>query len=222
MAKAIASGDPRLLQKAGLETDVARLERLRAAHFDDQHAIRHAVSDAKRSIGSAERRIGQIEADIIRRRPTRGDAFAIEVEGKTYADRKTGGAALLNALRLKEFSKADGDWTIGSIAGFEIAASTRFLRRDQSRLDVTLERSGYAEGVDYDISLTGLGLISRLEHLLARFETELIQQRRALAEAQARLPAYEQRLGRPFGLEAELTARRGELAAIDTSLAANE
>jgi N12 class adenine-specific DNA methylase len=222
MAKAIASGDPRLLQKAGLETEVARLERLRAAHFDDQHAIRHAVSDAKRIVGAAERRIGQIEADIIRRRPTRGDTFAIEVEGKIHADRKTGGAALLNALRLKEFSKADGDWTVGSIAGFEITASTRFLRRDHTRLDVTLERSGYAEGVDYDISLTALGLISRLEHLLARFETELIQQRRVLGETRARLPAYEQRLGRPFGLEAELAAKRDELAAIDASLAAND
>lgn len=31
MAKAIASGDPRLMQKAGLEADIARLERLRAA-----------------------------------------------------------------------------------------------------------------------------------------------------------------------------------------------
>lgn len=35
MAKAIASGDQRLMQKAGLEADIARLERLRAAHTDD-------------------------------------------------------------------------------------------------------------------------------------------------------------------------------------------
>jgi hypothetical protein len=40
MAKAIASGDPRLMQKAGLEAEIARLERLRAAHIDDQQAIR--------------------------------------------------------------------------------------------------------------------------------------------------------------------------------------
>ena len=40
MAKAIASGDPRLMQKAGLEAELARLDRLRDAHFDDQYAIR--------------------------------------------------------------------------------------------------------------------------------------------------------------------------------------
>lgn len=38
MAKAIASSDQRLMQKAGLEVDIARLERLRTVHIDDQHA----------------------------------------------------------------------------------------------------------------------------------------------------------------------------------------
>ena len=37
MAKAIASGDSRLMQKAGLDSEIARLERQRAAHIDDQH-----------------------------------------------------------------------------------------------------------------------------------------------------------------------------------------
>ncbi|TIU28672.1 MAG: lactate dehydrogenase, partial [Mesorhizobium sp.] len=46
MAKAIASGDPRLMQKAGLEADIARLERLRAAHIDDEHAVRRQIRDA--------------------------------------------------------------------------------------------------------------------------------------------------------------------------------
>jgi hypothetical protein len=50
MAKAIASGDPRLMQKAGLEADIARLERLRAAHIDDQHAVRRQIRDAERDI----------------------------------------------------------------------------------------------------------------------------------------------------------------------------
>ncbi|MBP0657007.1 hypothetical protein J8J20_24350, partial [Mycobacterium tuberculosis] len=40
MAKAIASGDERLMKKAGLEADIARLERLRAAHDDDLFAVR--------------------------------------------------------------------------------------------------------------------------------------------------------------------------------------
>jgi N12 class adenine-specific DNA methylase/adenine-specific DNA methylase len=220
MAKAIASGDPRLLQKAGLESDIARLSRLRAAHFDDQHAVRRAVADVQNAIAFAERRIRQIEADIARRVPTRGDAFAIEIEGKTYTDRKAGGAALLKTIRAKEIGRTQGEWTVGAIGGFVITASTHLLRRHDAWVALALERTGYAEDIDCGADVTALGIVSRLEHQLGRFEVELLEQRRNLAESRQRLPAYEQRLGRPFVLEAELAAKRAELAAIDASLAA--
>ena len=67
LAKAIASGDQRLMQKAGLETEIARLERLRAAHTDDQHAIRRAISNARSTSRYAEGRITAIGQDIARR-----------------------------------------------------------------------------------------------------------------------------------------------------------
>jgi hypothetical protein len=52
MAKAIASGDHRLMQKAGLESEIARLRRLQAAHIDDQHAIRRSSkTQVRRSAG---------------------------------------------------------------------------------------------------------------------------------------------------------------------------
>ena len=60
MAKAIASGDQRLMLKAGLEADIARLERLRAAHIDDQHAVRRQLRDAERDIEFCMRRITEI------------------------------------------------------------------------------------------------------------------------------------------------------------------
>ena len=81
MAKAIASGDPRLMQKAGLEAEIARLERLRAAHIDDQHAIRRQIRDAEREIERATRRIGEIGriSPVSFRRA--GDAFTMTVKG---------------------------------------------------------------------------------------------------------------------------------------------
>lgn len=58
MAKAVASGDQRLMQKAGLDDEIARLEWLHAAHIDDQHAIRRQVREAERAIELSSRRIG--------------------------------------------------------------------------------------------------------------------------------------------------------------------
>jgi len=108
MAKALASGDPRLMQKAGLEAELARLERLREAHFDDQLAIRNQVADAERTIGSSTRRIGSIEQDIAARTPTRGDLFTMEVAGKVHTERKVAGASLLSRIRIMERKREQG------------------------------------------------------------------------------------------------------------------
>ena len=63
MAKAIASGDSRLMQKAGLENEIARLERQRAAHIDDQLDIRRRIHAARSDQQHAEVRIAGIQQD---------------------------------------------------------------------------------------------------------------------------------------------------------------
>ena len=98
MAKAIASGDQRLMQKAGLEADIARLDRLRAAHVDDQHAIRRQIRDAERDIEHSTKRVGQIAQDIERLVPSTGDAFTMAVAGQRYDERKLAGRALMKEI----------------------------------------------------------------------------------------------------------------------------
>ena len=68
LAKAIASGDARLMQKAGLEGEVARLQRQRDGHFDDQLNVRRQIQNAIHDQQAAERRIAGIRQDIERRR----------------------------------------------------------------------------------------------------------------------------------------------------------
>ena len=67
MAKAIASGDHRLMQQAGLTADIARLERLEAAHKDEQWVIRREIEWARGVIERADRRIPRLQADIAKR-----------------------------------------------------------------------------------------------------------------------------------------------------------
>ena len=144
LAKALASGDPRLLHKAGLEAEVARLERLRAAHFDDQHAVCREVAAAEGAIAASTRRIADIERDLATRVPTRGDLFAMEVGGKPHAERKVAGAALLSRVRMLARAREEGGWTLASIGGFAVKASgQRFARGDAHQLDVWLDRHGH-------------------------------------------------------------------------------
>ncbi len=71
LAKAIASGDERLMRKAGIASEIARLVRLRDSHFDDQLALRRKIGYGEKSLAGATQRIAEISAGP---RPANADA----------------------------------------------------------------------------------------------------------------------------------------------------
>ena len=221
MAKAIASGDPRLMQKAGLEAEIARLQRQEAAHFDDQHAVRSQLAAARRALATSERRIGEIERDIATRVPTKGDLFAMTVDGRSYTERPKAGGALLNLLRNLDVEQKEGDWTIASIGGFRISAqAVKTWRSKDLQVLVTLDRTGEESEIAFSPDLTALGLVSRLEHALDHFEAELAEHRRSIGDNTRRIADYEPRIGGGFALAGELATKVAQLAELEVSLAA--
>jgi hypothetical protein len=223
MAKAIASGDSRLMQKAGLESEIARLQRQRAAHVDDQHAVRRQIRDAQHDQANAAGRVEAITTDLVRRQSTRGDAFTIDIEGRTITQRKAAGITLLTKVRLAARERTERRWTVGRIGGFDLTCRIQSGRRDERlELHLALERTEFSQSIDLDAETTPVGIIARLEHALDRMETELEDQRRRVVDAKARLAGYEPRLGEAFPLQGELDAKRAQLAEIEADLANTE
>ena len=223
MAKAIASGDSRLMRKAGLESEIARLQRQRAAYVDDQHAIRRQIRDARYDQTRAEGRIEAITTDLGRRQSTRGDLFAIEIEGRTITQRKPAGASLLTKIRIAVRERIVRCWTIGRIGGFDLTCDIRPGQRDERvQPELFLERTESPQSIDIDGETTAIGIIARLEHVLDRMEVELEVQRRRVTDAKARLAGFEQRLGEVFPLQGELDVKFAQLAEIEADLARTE
>jgi N12 class adenine-specific DNA methylase/adenine-specific DNA methylase len=221
MAKAIASGDERLMQKAGLEADIARLERLRAAHDDDQYAVRRQMRDAERDIEVSTRRIGEIGQDIGRLVPTTGDAFAIKVLGNDYDERKEAGRALMKEILTLLQLQQEGEVHLASIGGFDLVyEGERFGKGDGYRYVTTLQRTGAGYEVDLAVTVTPLGAISRLEHALDGFEEERERYRHRLDESHRRLASYRSREGGTFAFVDELAEKRRQLRDVDDALAA--
>lgn len=222
MAKAIASGDERLMQKAGLEADIARLERLRAAHEDDQYAVRQQMREAEREIEVSTRRIAEIGEDITRLQPTGGDAFTMMVLGQEFTERKEAGRALMKEILTLLQLQQDGEVHLATIGGFDlIYEGERFGKGDGYRYETLLERTGAEYEIDLAITLTPLGAISRLEHALGGFDEEQFQHRQRLEQAERRLASYCSRDGGIFAFACELQDKRVELRAIETLLAAD-
>ena len=106
---------------------------------------------------------------------------------------------------------------IAAIGGFTVLARTTYFNDIELRLDRALKSS---DAIDLDKDITPLGIVSRLESALGRFEVELAEERRTVAEVSAWLPGFKARLGDAFPHEAELEEKRAEMAELDASLAA--
>ncbi|MDE5443149.1 N-6 DNA methylase [Bradyrhizobium sp. CSA207] len=221
MAKAIASGDQRLMQKAGLEADIARLERLRAAHVDDQHAVRRQVRDAEREIEFCTQRIVDVGKDIERRVATAADAFAASVAGKRYVERKEAGRALMKEILTLVQLQQEGETIIATIGGFDLAYSGERFGGDGYRYTTVLLRTGAGAEIELPVTVTPLGAISRLEHGLENFEGEIERYRQRLADACRRLASYQAREDGDFAFAAELTEKRRQLAEVEKALASD-
>ncbi len=223
MAKAIASGDSRLMQKAGLDNEIARLQRQRAAHIDDQHDIWRRIHVARHDQHRAEDRIAAIRQDIARRIATRGDAFTMDIADRTFSERKVAGGSLLSKIRMAVLERDTRDWTMGRIGGFELACSVRRnLGGQDCSAALILQRTEFEQVIEVQDELTALGLISRLEYVLDHFETEIEEQTRRRSDASHRLAGYEPRLGETFPLQGELNDRLARMAELEADLARTE
>ncbi|RUV67601.1 MAG: lactate dehydrogenase [Mesorhizobium sp.] len=219
LAKAIASGDPRLMQKAGLEADIARLERLRFAHQDDQFAIRRQIRDAERDMEYATRRIGEIGEDLARLVPTAGDAFGMTVGDETFTERKLAGRALMKEILTLVQLQHEDETVIASVGGFELAYSGQRFGPDGYRYATMLVRTGAETEIELPVTTTPLGAIARLEHVLASLEEEQERYRHRLSDAERRLASYRSREGGAFAFSDELADKRRQLAELEKSLA---
>ena len=116
-------GNPLIMEKAGVDAEVARLTRLQRAHGDEQHRLRKALETAQRQVGSLGLTATRIEAAIDQRVETRGEQFHMTVGQRSFDKRVDAGAEL--HVVATELLKATPHGqtrrsTVGRLGGFDI------------------------------------------------------------------------------------------------------
>lgn len=208
------------MQKAGLEADIARLERLRAAHDDDLFAVRRQIRDAEREIETATRRIADIGQDIERLIPTSGDAFSMIVTCKACIERKDAGRALMKEILTLVQLQHEGEIHIASIGGFDLVyVGEKFGRGDTYHYQTLLQRTGADYEIELPVTVTPLGAVFRLEHALDGFEEERDRYRQRLEDHQRRLASYQSRQCGSFAFTDELAEKRRSFCEVEEALA---
>ena len=83
--KAIASGNPAVVEKIKIDTEIRKLDQLRAVHANQQRHIRWEIRDLPRHIAETKQRLAEIEGDIELRNRTEGADFTMTVGNRVFS-----------------------------------------------------------------------------------------------------------------------------------------
>ena len=193
--KAIASGNPLVIEKAHIDAELGRLSRLRAQHHETQYRIRNTIRRTHEEVEILTGRIQNLHKDIASRQPTQGDAFSIRIEGTDYTDRGIAGE-LINR-RAQQLRGSGKEYTVGELAGFAVILRASALEHTE------LVLKG-ANLYSASISDSAHGTTRSLEHAVHALDQKLTQTEKEAEECKKRVAELEVKVGEPFEHEAKL------------------
>lgn len=108
------------------------------------------------------------------------------------------------------------------IGGFEVTATGSNPASSVYYLDVAIERTDYSDDIKVGKEQSGAGLLSKIEHMLGRFDDELMDLQIRERSSRKQLAEYGSRVAGEFEFAAELSAKSVELIELKKELAATK
>jgi N12 class adenine-specific DNA methylase len=216
--KAIASGNPAVVEKIKIDTEVRKLDQLRAVHASQQRHIRWEVRDLPRQITEAQQHLAYIEADIATRNTNHSDEFSMMVGNRVFSGKGAREEAV-NALTLAVLSWRD-DQTMqprGVFRGFEILSRGKsggfgLVQPDERIPDLFVRgQATYSANLN---AANPVGTIQSIEHTLRNLDKFAAEQRSRVARIKKEFADYQSQADRPFEHEErlkQLLARQAEI-----------
>ena len=221
--KAIATGNPLLIDKAEADAALARLQRGERAHLRNQDALRHAIGDFEAEIARLTVFADAVDTAIARRQDTRGENFTMTVDQVRHDKRADAGQHVKDILE-REAAGLAGQLrravSLGQLGGFPVNAD---VHRSLGTTNITLSLEG-APGTTIDLPASGLrgadpvGLVTRLENRLTQLETRKASALADIEHARRQITHARSSIGQPFPHAEELAAARERVREIDEAL----
>jgi N12 class adenine-specific DNA methylase len=221
--KALATGNPLLMDKAEADATLARLQRAERAHYRNQDALRHGVTRHEKDIATLTQLAADLDAALARREDTRGDKFTMIVGDRRHTRRTTAGDDLKKFLE-RELASLDGRREsrvqLGRLAGFPLTSN---VERSMGTTLVTISFDG-APRTTLQLPAADLpdadpaGLVTRLENRIGRLEEHKANATAGIQHAHQEIIHATDSIGQPFPHAAQLTQARARAHEIDEQL----
>ncbi len=214
--KALASGDPRIMELAKAETEATKLERLERAWSAAQRSLAATIREAGPRLERLATDREQLLAAIPGRRDTDGDAFSIRINGAAYTKRADAAPALQRALLSVQPYQRDPQ-PLGEVGGLHLQVSADSWM-GQPRYVVSLVEVPRVHLLVEagDVRQPNIGLATRVENLPRRLERVLDDVEMDTTKINREVEKARDGLGDVFpraGELAEVRAKRDRLSA---------
>ena len=208
--KALASGDPRVLEKARVDSDTNRLERLERSWSRNNRILTGTISAAEKKLPILTTDLERLDAALARRHDTRGDAFTMTVGTYRYDTRPDAAHALGNALLpLQPIYGNVEPRVVAHIGGFDVIAAGQRILEPQVRLELAgVPRSGFNLTLDEVRTDKPLGIITKLENRVAGISHTRVEVERDIERTSSERDRAAAEVGQPFTHADALTRSR--------------
>lgn len=204
--KAIASGNPLIMEQFEVAAELSKLETLEKAHAKEVSDAKKQIAKNTQTIASDTLFVERLRADIATRKDTTGDKFSVTIGKNTITDRKAAGKAIIDHAKkhLNIARTSETTHSIGRFAGFELLVTNGG--------DVLLKGQGqYRTAVNMQ---SEAGTIQSLEALAKRLDKTLEVVETQLSESKAAISKLEKIARSPFDKAGDLLNLRKRNAEI--------
>lgn len=212
--KALASGDPRIIEMTDLDSQVTKLKLLKANHEGQRYMLEdRLIQFFPKAINGTKEQIQGLEGDLAvsqaHPQPDK-EHFSITVAGQTYTERKAAGQAIIDACT--KMTDVSQRVELGEYRGFPM---TLWADTATQKFQVTMKQN-----LSHTIELGSdpVGNIARLDNSLAAIAENLEQNKSKLENLTAQMEEAKLEVKRPFPQEQELAEKSARLNVLRIAL----
>lgn len=194
--KAIATGNPLIMEKFRVENELKQLSVLKARYDSSKKEMENDLMiEYPKALKESERIIELIKQDLPKVVDTSGDNFLIELQGQMFDDRSKAGEAL---LKIRSSLTSD-EKTIGKFSNFDLVGS----KDEVMHLTHYYLKGAYKYPVEF--STSGIGNIIKLENVVKNIPARYDLEKENIQRINKQIIDTREELSKPFNKIKELS-----------------
>jgi hypothetical protein len=228
--KALASGNPKIIERVVLQNEIVKLENLRASWQSNRRDTQRRLIQSREELGQTQTRVGYLRKAAEVRDAHPGEKFSMQVNEVWHDERKTAGAALIEAARVlkleAERTRQEARKNVGVYRGFALWLRVKPDHERSMRSLIEESGSGAEILLDYGVpqrlvarvSESDTGTVMSIDAVIRTIDGEIAKNEERVQHLTRQVEKYQNALGEEWEHAEKLETLSAKLALLDKEL----